>query len=219
MLPNAGPVCTCAGMLPRDPDADKTIEELIVGRGYPVESHKAVTRDGYVLGLQRISRGKGEPADRYKRSRPAVLLVHGLCGSAITWVSNYDSQSLGFVLANAGYDVWLGNLRGCSLSRKHVTLNPDRDIAFWNFTFQEMIEHDVPLMIDYVLEKTGRTQLGYVGHSQGTLVMFGLLSSNAVYNKKPFQKKKKKKKKRKTIFQQAVLQCLLTGQQLKALSA
>lgn len=47
-----------------------------------------------------------------------------------------------------------------------------------------MIEHDVPVTIDYVLEKTGLVKIGYVGHSQGTLVLFGLLSSNPAYNDK-----------------------------------
>lgn len=31
---------------------------------------------------------------------------------------------------------------------------------------------DVPAMVDYVLEKTGKPQVAYMGHSQGTLVFF-----------------------------------------------
>ncbi|XP_077549614.1 gastric triacylglycerol lipase-like [Haemaphysalis longicornis] len=180
-------------MLPRDPDADKTIEELIAARGYPVESHEVVTADGYVLGLQRIPQGKRAPvadaatacgAEGEDVRRPAVLVMHGLGATAITWVANYDDQSLGFVLADAGYDVWLGNLRGSTLSRKHVRLSPDKDLKFWDFTFQDMIEHDVPSTIDYVLETTGLSKIAYIGHSQGTLVLFGLLSLNPAYNDK-----------------------------------
>ena len=51
-----------------------------------------------------------------------------------------------------------------------------------------MINYDVPDTIDYILSATNRTSLAYVGHSQGTLVMFGLLASQPRFNKivKPF---------------------------------
>ncbi|XP_049275323.1 gastric triacylglycerol lipase-like [Rhipicephalus sanguineus] len=171
----------------------RCLEELIQVRGYPVESREVVTEDGYVLGIYRIPRGRleteetttGSPyLDCDGASRPPLLLVHGLLGSAVTWVTNYADQSLGYVLADAGYDVWLGNLRGSTLARKHVKLNPDSNISFWDFTFDQMIEYDVPAMIDYVLRETGNSRLGYIGHSQGTLIMFGLLSSVPAYNDK-----------------------------------
>ncbi|XP_075527149.1 gastric triacylglycerol lipase-like [Dermacentor variabilis] len=185
-----------ARLLPKDADAEKSIEELIEARGYPVESHQVATHDGYVLGLYRIPRGRVDIEEATKTStgsttpgcdgasRAPMLLMHGLLGSAITWVANYADQSLGFILADAGYDVWLANLRGSTLSRKHVNIDPDRDASFWNFSFQEMIEYDVPATIDYILRETGKSRLGYVGHSQGTLVMFGLLSAAPAYNDK-----------------------------------
>ena len=39
-------------------------------------------------------------------------------------------------------------------------------------------------MIDYILEKTGHTQLHYAGHSQGTTVFFVLMSTKPEYNEK-----------------------------------
>ncbi|XP_077498498.1 gastric triacylglycerol lipase-like [Amblyomma americanum] len=176
-------------MLPRDADADRDIVQLIEARGYPVETHQVVAADGYVLTMNRIPGGRSSIGDTAAQEcdgsrKPAVLAMHGLLGSAVNWVGNFADQSLGFVLADAGYDVWLGNLRGCTLSRGHLNLSADKDARFWDFSFQEMIEYDLPAMIDHVLEETGLSRIGYVGHSQGTLVMFGLLSSAPEYNDK-----------------------------------
>lgn len=51
-----------------------------------------------------------------------------------------------------------------------------------------MIKYDQPAVIDYVLGVSGAESVAYVGHSQGTLTMFGLLSTQAKYNHlvKPF---------------------------------
>ncbi|KAJ8932344.1 hypothetical protein NQ314_014709 [Rhamnusium bicolor] len=40
-----------------------------------------------------------------------------------------------YVLADAGYDVWLSNMRGNTYSRGHKTLNPDRDQKYWDFSY------------------------------------------------------------------------------------
>lgn len=45
-----------------------------------------------------------------------------------------------------------------------------------------MIAFDVPATIDHILKATNATNIGYVGHSQGTLVAFGLLSQFPKYN-------------------------------------
>lgn len=37
---------------------------------------------------------------------------------------------------------------------------------FWDFTFDEMALYDLPAQISYALEKSGRQNLTYVGHSQ-----------------------------------------------------
>jgi pimeloyl-ACP methyl ester carboxylesterase len=72
-----------------------------------------------------------------------------------------------FVLANAGYDVWLGNNRGSRLSLAHETLDP-KSKAFWQFTWEELGTYDTPAMIDYILKETGAAKINYIGHSEGT---------------------------------------------------
>ena len=37
------------------------------------------------------------------------------------------------------------------------------DTAFWNFSWDEMAAHDLPALIDHVLNVTGAAQLMYVG--------------------------------------------------------
>lgn len=164
---------------PVDPDACRNVSEIIRDKGYPVEEHLVVTEDGFVLNVQRIPDGHKSTK---KGPKQAVFLQHGLLSSASDWVINFPPQSLAYILADAGYDVWLGNVRGNTYS-SHVKYTR-KDKEFWDFSFDQMIAYDLTAMIDYVLNTTQQTKLYYVGHSQGTLILFGLLSDKPEYNKK-----------------------------------
>jgi len=159
-----------------DPDCSRNVTELITSKGYPCEDHLALTSDGYYLSLQRIPHG----IDGNKTAgKPAVLLQHGLLDASHTWVINLANQSLGFILADAGFDVWLGNNRGNTYSSTNKYYSVDDD-EFWNFTWDQMGSIDLPTQIDYILSVTGHKQISYIGHSEGTTQAFAGFADTAL---------------------------------------
>lgn len=137
-----------------------------------LEQHFVETADGYILGVFRLRNPELVKA-------PVVLLMHGLMDSSIVWVNNGRERSLGLVLAELGYDVWLGNNRGNAWSRRHVSLNPNTDSRFWDFSFDEMGEFDLPAVVDFCLQVSQQAKLTYVGHSQGSTQLIAALSTES----------------------------------------
>ncbi|UXI18776.1 metabotropic glutamate receptor-like [Sarcoptes scabiei] len=191
-------------------DLDRNITEMIQSRGFQFEQHFIENEQGYILQLIRIVNPFHKDRNRLK----PILLHHGFQGSGSAWLINrnghldqdgnyleYDENfetilsdsrkeignSLGFVLAQKNFDVWLANYRGNFYSTNHTRLNVN-DEEFWQFSVDDLVHYDYPVMIDYILEKTKRSTLQYIGHSQGSLMMLMLMSSNDHYaNKiKPF---------------------------------
>ncbi|XP_049520202.1 lysosomal acid lipase/cholesteryl ester hydrolase-like isoform X1 [Dermacentor silvarum] len=171
-----------------DPDVERNVTEIIADKGYLVQEHTVTTRDGYVLPLQRIPYGRDElrsssssPTRRFQ-PRPPVIVMHALLFSSSVWVVNGPDQSLPYLLADAGFDVWLGNVRGNSQSR-HVNYTWYQK-EMWDFSLDEISEFDVADTIDFVLDVTGHNKTFFVGHSLGAATLFGLLSEKPDYNNK-----------------------------------
>ncbi|RLN94008.1 hypothetical protein BBJ28_00009558 [Nothophytophthora sp. Chile5] len=163
-----------------DPDVGKSTVELIEARGYVAETHTVTTTDRYVLTLHRLPKSYAESqssAVQTATAKPVVLLQHGLIDSSFAWVCNFRNQSLAFLLADAGYDVWLGNNRGNTYSTGHLDYTTDDD-AYWDFSWEDMGKYDLPAMLDYVLATSGQATVGLVAHSEGSTQAFVGFSKN-----------------------------------------
>lgn len=89
-------------------------------------------------------------------------------------------------MADAGYDVWLGNARGTEPSRQHTRFDPEGSTQkeYWNFSWHEIGVHDIKSIIDHILKKTAQKKLSYIGHSQGTTSFLVMTSMRPEYNDK-----------------------------------
>lgn len=81
-------------------------------------------------------------------SKPVVLLYHGFLMSSEIWACNTEEyRNLPLLLANLGYDVWMGNARGNKYSQTHQRLGAN-DVNFWNFSLNELAMYDLPDTVD-----------------------------------------------------------------------
>ncbi|KAJ9591512.1 hypothetical protein L9F63_001949, partial [Diploptera punctata] len=96
--------------------------------------------------------------------KPAVFLQHGVLASSLDWVLTGPSKALGYKLSDAGYDVWMGNLRGTIYSAKHKKYNVSQP--------------------EFGTTVTGHHNLYFLGHSMGATIAVVMLSEKPQYNDK-----------------------------------
>ncbi|CAH1107270.1 unnamed protein product [Psylliodes chrysocephalus] len=173
---------TCSlplGTLLQEEGSNLDFVKAVSNNKYPIEIHEVETEDGYILTVFRIPQGKNSN----KISRNVVLLNHGMFGSSENYILLGPKKSLGYVLADNGYDVWIMNSRGTWHSKKHRTLSPKQK-EFWQFSWHEIGVYDIPAVIDHILNITNETRINYIGHSQGCTSAFVMGSERPEYNDK-----------------------------------
>lgn len=99
-----------------------------------------------------------------------VVLARGLWSNVDAW------QVFGQELADSGRDVWLAEITGGS--------NTECDTCA-DYTFQDLIEYHVPAVIGGVIEYTNKTQIQYVGFSNGCRSTLSSLETYSAIGKDP----------------------------------
>eukprot|EP00122_Pirum_gemmata_P001762 Pgem_evm1s1590 len=145
-----------------------TFVDFVKEQNYPIEVHNVTTKDGFILKMGRIPYNKSIANGNPKKG--TFFLQHALLCSATDWVIS-KNNSLPYLLAQNGYEVFLGNARGNTYSDVHTNYNKT-DPRFWDWSFDDMAKYDLPAMVNRALELSGDKQTYYVGHSQGTLMAF-----------------------------------------------
>ncbi|XP_011865874.1 PREDICTED: lipase 3-like [Vollenhovia emeryi] len=161
-------------------DATLTTMELISKYGYDGELHNVTTADGYILEVHRIKGRANSTTSNVQK--PVVFVMHGLLCDSSVWVISGREKSLAFILADEGYDVWLGNARGNRYAQTH-THKKIKAKDYWSFSWHEIGTQDLPAMIDHVVNTTGLQKMFYLGHSQGTTAFFVMASERPEYQK------------------------------------
>lgn len=155
------------------------MEDIVPKNGYPLEKHAVDTPDGWRLNMYRIPHGKGQQPG----PRPVVLLHHGVTLSSACFTLLQPNESMAYVFADAGFDVWMANTRGNTFSRGNYNYS-FRDPLYWRHSIDQYALIDAPAQIDLALQVSGAKKLAVVGHSQGSSIMYALLSSKPEYNEK-----------------------------------
>ncbi|MEZ4235468.1 MAG: alpha/beta fold hydrolase [Myxococcota bacterium] len=129
----------------------------------PDEVLTVTTDDGWHNGLLHYPPAGGADG-------PPVLLVHGMAANHY----NFDFReevSLAAALQEAGFDVWIPELRG-----DPGAVPPGRRGQRREVTFDAHAELDVPAAVHEVLARTGADQLSWVGHSMGGMLLYAWLA-------------------------------------------
>lgn len=157
--------------------SDGLCESLVLPyRDYSCQEFVAQTSDGFLLGVQRMWRP--ELISEAKKGEP-VLLFHGILTGGDVWVLNPPGEGLGFMLADAGYDVWITNYRSSNFSYGHLSYKRS-DKGFWDWSVDNLASEDLISSLQLVHSKTNRKLLlvAYSEGAQATLAAFSEGSSS-----------------------------------------
>lgn len=199
-----------------------TPQELIEQAGFKHRTHFVEADDGYITQMIRII---NPLADRKRLRQPPVAMFHG--GTLDTgqyiiqstrqhhperWprvqgqIHTSWNRSLGFMLANNGYDVWLVGSRGCNRANQGhkfvkgykplytydlnaspdwVTKQLELSFTYWsNHTFDDIIDKEIPRQLERIMLLTGSPKVSVVALSNSSPSTMAVLASKPKLAKK-----------------------------------
>lgn len=136
----------------------------------------AITDDGWKLGIRHYRPPVPDPG------KNPVVLCHGLGLNGTFWT--ITDNHLPSQLMARGYEVFVVDMRGSGASRRldrrgtvnrvlrHTTL---LELGHREWNVDDEAFHDVPAILSYVQQQTGKAEVNWVGHSLGGMLMFPYL--------------------------------------------
>ena len=180
MLSKYAAICGCLPLILAqgiDYDYDYSEMDKVADKhGFSWEPHQVDTEDGWRLSLLRITAVHDEPI---KSDKPPLFIIHGAYGSGDSLTKGYFLEpGLPGLLAEQGYDVWLGNSRGAPLSNHNSRDGTWSDEERWDFDWSDMGQYDIPVFVDKIIEVTGKPKVTLMGYSAGGAQIFYALAKN-----------------------------------------
>ncbi|KAJ8620833.1 hypothetical protein MRB53_029362 [Persea americana] len=80
----------------------------------------------------------------------------------MTWLLDNPDESLEYILADSGFDVWIANSRGTRWSLKHQSLDPTKP-AYWDWSWEELVQYELLSIVGFVHSQTGQ-KMHFVGY-------------------------------------------------------
>ena len=151
---------------------------------YSWEAFEVTTEDDYILTLFHVT---GNKQGDYKPTEPPILMMHGAYQDAASWISSSAGSDWGSTpyqlqLADAGYDIWLGNYRGTWYSMKHNKYDAYEDKEYWDFITKDMALNDYKQLTEAVRQSTGYEKIFYSGYSMSTSnILYGMSHDTDYY--------------------------------------
>lgn len=140
------------------PVADRSEPEL-----YLIE-----TEDGATIALHRFAANETEVE---REVLEPILFCHGIMSNRFSF-DLVEERSFPRHLASLGYDVWMLELRNSGAASDSSLFGT----SSYRHSMDAYIEHDVRAAIDTVLKRSGAKRLHWVGHSMGSMVLYGYIS-------------------------------------------
>jgi len=130
-------------------------------------SFETQTADGWTIALRRYQNSLGtqfcEP----------VILSSGFLENGNVF-DLFPGHSLAEYLALKGYEVWTYDIRGTGESEKSDVF----DLFGWDYSIDHFVFFDTPAAVQCVMSESGCDQVLWVGHSLGSLMLYGFLETN-----------------------------------------